>query len=74
MTELASYLSGAWTCGSGGGAKGAALLNPSTEEVVATASTEGLDLGAALAHARDEGGRELLRRNRCGLRGSSHGR
>ncbi|HRG98777.1 MAG TPA: 3,4-dehydroadipyl-CoA semialdehyde dehydrogenase [Polyangiaceae bacterium] len=56
MTELASYLSGAWTCGSGAGA---ALLNPSTEEVVATASTEGLDLGAALAHARDEGGPRL---------------
>lgn len=56
MTELASFLSGAWTCGSG---KGAELLNPSTEEVVATASTEGLDLGAALAHARDEGGPRL---------------
>lgn len=56
MTELASFLSGKWVTGSG---RGSELVNPSTEEVLATVSTEGLDLAAALAHARDEGGKRL---------------
>ncbi len=56
MSELASYLSGKWACGSG---QGAELLNPATEEVVAKVSTEGLDLAGALAHAREVGGKNL---------------
>lgn len=56
MIELASYVSGKWVKGTG---KAAELLNPSTEEVVAKTSTEGVDFGAALAFARDEGGPAL---------------
>ncbi len=55
-TTLKSYLSGAWVFGSG---KAAVLQNPSTEEAVAEASTEGLDFKAAVAHARDVGGKSL---------------
>jgi oxepin-CoA hydrolase/3-oxo-5,6-dehydrosuberyl-CoA semialdehyde dehydrogenase len=53
MIELASFVSGKWEKGKG---KGAELVNPSTEEVVATTSTEGIDFGAALAFARERGG------------------
>lgn len=56
MIELASFVSGKWQKGTG---KGAELVNPSTEEVVATTSTEGIDFGAALAFARNEGGPAL---------------
>jgi len=56
MIELASFVSGRWEKGSG---KAAELVNPSTEEVVATTSTEGIDLGAALAFARERGGPAL---------------
>ncbi|MBX3226007.1 MAG: 3,4-dehydroadipyl-CoA semialdehyde dehydrogenase [Labilithrix sp.] len=56
MNELASFISGTWQKGSG---KKAELVNPSTEEVIATTSTEGLDLGAALAYARTKGGPAL---------------
>lgn len=52
MIELTSFLQGTWRAGKG---KAQTLYNPSTEEPVATASTEGLDLGAALAYARDAG-------------------
>ena len=38
---------------------GATLYNPTTGEPVATASTQGLDFGAAFAHARDVGGPNL---------------
>ncbi|MFT3842809.1 MAG: 3,4-dehydroadipyl-CoA semialdehyde dehydrogenase [Myxococcaceae bacterium] len=55
-TTLESYLSGRWQTGQGEGTK---LYNPSTEEVVATASTAGLDLKAAVAFARDTGGPAL---------------
>jgi len=55
-TELKSYLSGKWQGGSG---KKAALVNPSNEERVAEASTEGLDLGAAVEFARRVGGPNL---------------
>lgn len=55
-TELASFVSGKWQQGSG---KAAELVNPSTEEVVARTSTEGIDLDAALAFARDRGGPAL---------------
>ena len=56
MIELASFVSGKWEKGNG---KAAELVNPSTEEIVATTSTEGIDLGAALAFARERGGPAL---------------
>jgi oxepin-CoA hydrolase/3-oxo-5,6-dehydrosuberyl-CoA semialdehyde dehydrogenase len=56
MQVLGSYLSGAWTKGSG---KGQTLLNPATEEPLAETSTVGLDFAAALAFARDRGGAAL---------------
>lgn len=56
MTRLQSYLSGTWHDGQG---DGSALVNPTTGEVLAHASTAGLDLGAALAHGRDVGGPAL---------------
>jgi 3,4-dehydroadipyl-CoA semialdehyde dehydrogenase len=52
MIELKSFVSGRWEKGKG---KGAELVNPSTEEVVATTSTEGIDFGAALSFARERG-------------------
>ncbi len=55
-TTLQSFLSGRWQSGQG---QGAALHDPSTEEVVAHASTQGLDFKAAVAHARDVGGPAL---------------
>lgn len=56
MKQLASYVSGAWTKGSGAPTD---LLNPCTEEVVAQTGTEGIDFSGALAHARDKGGPAL---------------
>ncbi|MGH7284262.1 MAG: aldehyde dehydrogenase family protein, partial [Polyangiaceae bacterium] len=56
MIELRSYLQNTWVSGKG---KTATLVNPSTEEAVATVSTEGLDFKAALAFARDVGGKNL---------------
>jgi len=56
MIELGSYVGGKWVKGSG---KAAELVNPATEEVLATTSTEGIDFGAALAHAREKGGAAL---------------
>src|SRR5688500_2185770 len=56
MMELESYLKGKWVRGGG---KAATLVNPTTEEPVATASTEGLDFAGALAFARDVGGPAL---------------
>ncbi|WP_394836997.1 3,4-dehydroadipyl-CoA semialdehyde dehydrogenase [Pendulispora rubella] len=56
MIELESYLQGAWVRGSG---RATTLVNPSTEAPIATSNTEGLDFGAALAHARDVGGPAL---------------
>lgn len=55
-TVLRSYLSGQWQAGRG---KSSQLHNPSTEEVVAEASTEGLDFAAALRFAREKGGPAL---------------
>lgn len=52
MKELQSYLSGRFVSGTG---SAATLLNPATEEPIASASSAGLDLGAALAAARDAG-------------------
>ena len=56
MIELGSYVEGKWIKGKG---KGAELVNPATEEVLATTSTEGIDFGAALAFARNKGGPAL---------------
>src|ERR1700710_2900311 len=53
MIELSSFVSGTWVKGTG---KSAELVNPATEEVVATTSTEGIDFAAALAFAREKGG------------------
>ncbi len=51
-TVLRSYLSGEWREGSG---KQTDLVNPSTEEVLAHASTDGLDLAGAVHFARERG-------------------
>jgi oxepin-CoA hydrolase/3-oxo-5,6-dehydrosuberyl-CoA semialdehyde dehydrogenase len=56
MIELASFVSGKWERGKG---KPAELVNPSTEEVIARTSTEGLDLGGAVDFARARGGPAL---------------
>jgi 3,4-dehydroadipyl-CoA semialdehyde dehydrogenase len=50
--KLESYLSGKWESGKGQGEK---LVNPVSGEELATASSEGLDLKAALDFARTKG-------------------
>jgi 3,4-dehydroadipyl-CoA semialdehyde dehydrogenase len=52
MDALHSYLEGKWCFGAG---KKATLVNPSTGEALAEASTEGLDMKAALGFARAAG-------------------
>ena len=54
--RIQSFLFSQWHDGDG---DGIALLNPATEEVVAHASTDGLDLAAALDFARRTGGPAL---------------
>ena len=56
MQVLESYIAGRWVKG-GGGAH--TLLNPATETPLATASSEGVDLAAALDFARTTGGPAL---------------
>ena len=56
MQVLESYVSGRWTQGTGGTQT---LLNPATEAPLATASSEGIDLAAALDFARRSGGPAL---------------
>ena len=59
MTEpirIRSYVEGRWTTGEG---EGSELVDPATGERLATASTAGIDLGAALRHAREVGGPAL---------------
>ncbi|MBK7196515.1 MAG: 3,4-dehydroadipyl-CoA semialdehyde dehydrogenase [Myxococcales bacterium] len=56
MEILASYLVGAWHPGTG---PATSLMNPTTDEPVATVHGHGLDLGGALAFARDRGGAAL---------------
>ncbi len=53
---LQSYFGGKWQAGSG---EGAALVNPTTGDTLATASSKGLDLKAALEYSRNVGGPEL---------------
>jgi oxepin-CoA hydrolase/3-oxo-5,6-dehydrosuberyl-CoA semialdehyde dehydrogenase len=52
MMDLLSYVQGEWVKGEG---RGAVLVNPSTEEEIATASTAGIDMRGALAYARRAG-------------------
>ena len=56
MQELRSYVGGSWVAGTG---TRQTLLNPTTEEPHAQASSEGVDLGAALHYARTTGGPAL---------------
>src|SRR5262245_6144593 len=56
MLQLRSYVSGRWVAGSGAPQT---LLNPTTEEPLAQASSEGIDLKAALHYARTTGGPAL---------------
>src|SRR5262245_5416493 len=51
--RITSYVEDHWVDGAGAGTK---LFNPATGEVLATASTDGVDLGAALRYARAVGG------------------
>ncbi len=53
---LQSYLGGKWQAGTD---QGAALVNPTTGDIVARASSNGLDLKAALEYSRNVGGHEL---------------
>jgi oxepin-CoA hydrolase/3-oxo-5,6-dehydrosuberyl-CoA semialdehyde dehydrogenase len=67
MRRLGSYVSGRWTAAA---VDGEALVNPATEEVLATLDGSAVDRGAALAHARRQGGpalRELTFAQRAGL-------
>jgi oxepin-CoA hydrolase/3-oxo-5,6-dehydrosuberyl-CoA semialdehyde dehydrogenase len=52
VKTLKSYVAGQWIAGRG---KPISLVNPTTEEVVAETSMEGVDIGAAVAHARARG-------------------
>jgi oxepin-CoA hydrolase/3-oxo-5,6-dehydrosuberyl-CoA semialdehyde dehydrogenase len=56
MERLESYVGGRWIAGSGDGQK---LVNPASEEPLAAASSEGLDLAGALGHAREAGAAAL---------------
>ncbi len=56
MKRLKSHVCGEWFEGTGAGSE---LLNPATGEVLATTSTEGMDLAAVLEHARTLGGPAL---------------
>ena len=53
---LQSYLGGKWQ---GGAGDGAALVNPTTGETLARASSDGLDMKTALAYSRNVGGPAL---------------
>ncbi len=54
--KLANYLGGRWQDGGGAGVH---LIDPVTNEILATASSDGLDLAAGLTYARDIGGTAL---------------
>ena len=56
MKTLKSYVEGKWVAGHG---QGRPLHNPTTEEVIAEASTDGIDFGAAVDFARTRGGSAL---------------
>jgi oxepin-CoA hydrolase/3-oxo-5,6-dehydrosuberyl-CoA semialdehyde dehydrogenase len=54
--KIQSYVNGGWGSSS---EEGFTLVNPATEDALATASAAGLDLAGALAFARKAGGPEL---------------
>ena len=56
MRNLQSLVAGSWQVGTG---EPQTLVNPTTEEVVAYTSAEGLDLEATVSFARNEGGPAL---------------
>jgi 3,4-dehydroadipyl-CoA semialdehyde dehydrogenase len=56
MKTLRSYVRGNWHEAQGGFVT---LVDPSTEEEIARASSEGIDFGAVLAYAREKGGPAL---------------
>ena len=56
MQVLESYVAGRWMQGTGAAQT---LVNPATEAPLASASSEGIDLAAALEHARKVGGPAL---------------
>jgi oxepin-CoA hydrolase/3-oxo-5,6-dehydrosuberyl-CoA semialdehyde dehydrogenase len=56
MQVLESYVRGAFVAGTG---KTADLFDPTTGEAIARCGTGGIDMAAALAHARDVGGPAL---------------
>ena len=56
METLRSFVGGRWAAGTG---SSQTLLNPATEEPLAQASSEGIDLAAALSHSRSTGGPAL---------------
>ncbi len=58
METLRSYVCGQWHEADAGFVP---LVDPSTEEVIAQVSSDGVDFGAALDHARDQGGPRLRR-------------
>jgi oxepin-CoA hydrolase/3-oxo-5,6-dehydrosuberyl-CoA semialdehyde dehydrogenase len=58
MKDLGSYVCGRWTEGRAG-SQAATLVNPATEDPLATASTADVDFGAALSYARERGGPAL---------------
>lgn len=65
METLRSYIAGRWHQADGGFST---LVNPSTEEEIARASSDGVDFGGALEHARERGG-PALRELTFGQRG-----
>lgn len=56
MQRLGNYIAGNWMTGDG---EGQPLFNSVTGEAIATASTKGIDMAAALAYGRERGGRAL---------------
>ncbi len=56
VIRLSSYVQDQWNEGTG---ETAVLVNPSTEEAVAETTTNGIDMAAALHHARTVGGPAL---------------
>jgi oxepin-CoA hydrolase/3-oxo-5,6-dehydrosuberyl-CoA semialdehyde dehydrogenase len=56
METLKSYVAGDWVAGQG---KTSTLVNPTTEDPIAEACTEGIDFAKAVAFARTEGGPAL---------------
>ena len=56
MEKLESYVAGEWIAGKG---KPVVLVDPTTEEPVAEAGTEGVDFAKAVSYAREVGGPAL---------------